>query len=207
VSLNIIFKLDALKVSLVKIKSLSVFLFYSTVLALLSACNQADDSLRSQYREIAWQELKPEDEKQVIEPLDLQTLEIVNNGYLGDSGSDLQGLDGGYDGAPPQPYSYGFVEEINGQKVRVPGFIVPVEFDDGNLVSEFFLVPYFGACFHKPPPPPNQTIYVSSNKPIEYQSIYDPVWVMGVIKTEQRANEIASAAYSLDIELLEPYFE
>lgn len=179
---------------------------------LVSACNQQiSDSTRSQYREIIWEELKPEDEKlrdmEAQEASDLQSLELVNDWYAADTYSDLPGLSGGYYGAPPQSHSVGIVAQMSGQRIRIPGFIVPLEFEEGKLVTEFFLVPYFGACFHKPPPPPNQTIYVTSAEPVKYESIYDPVWVMGVIKTEQRANEVATAAYSMDFELLEPFIE
>ena len=51
------------------------------------------------------------------------------------------------------------VSEMDNKLVKIPGFIVPVQ-SNGSLVSEFFLVPYFGACIHVPPPPSNQIIYV-----------------------------------------------
>jgi len=106
---------------------------------------------------------------------------------------------------PPQAHSVGVVAEMDGKNIRVPGFIVPVEFEEGNLVTEFFLVPYFGACFHQPPPPPNQTIYVISEKPVKFESIYDPVWVMGVMNTEQTGNDIATAAYKVNLKEIEAY--
>jgi uncharacterized protein len=55
--------------------------------------------------------------------------------------------------APPE------ISALNGRRVRIAGFLVPLE-DDASRVSEFLLVPYFGACIHLPPPPPNQMIYV-----------------------------------------------
>ncbi len=53
--------------------------------------------------------------------------------------------------------------ELNGSKVKIPGFVIPLEGDD-KAVTEFLLVPYFGACIHVPPPPPNQIIYVKFKK-------------------------------------------
>jgi len=189
-------------------KRLTISLLYTVVVLLTGGClQQADDSVTQQYRNIDWEELKPEDEKVVDQTSDLESLEVVNNWYTDDKYADLPGLSSGYYGAPPQAYSVGVVSEMDGKNVRVPGFIVPIEFEAENLVTEFFLVPYFGACFHKPPPPPNQTIYVTSPKPIEYESIYDPVWIMGVIKTKQQGNDIATAAYSIDFHVLEPYTE
>ncbi len=55
--------------------------------------------------------------------------------------------------APPE------IAALNGRRVQIAGFLVPLE-DDASAVSEFLLVPYFGACIHLPPPPPNQMIYV-----------------------------------------------
>ena len=57
------------------------------------------------------------------------------------------------------------------------------------------------------PPPPNQTIYVTSKEPIEYESIYDPVWIMGALTTEQTGNNIATAAYKMNLDLMEPFVE
>ena len=51
------------------------------------------------------------------------------------------------------------VEELNGQRVRIPGYLLPLEVS-ATKVTEFLLVPYIGACIHVPPPPPNQIIYV-----------------------------------------------
>lgn len=183
-------------------------LFCIVVILMLGACsNELDDSVRSQYSEISWDTLKPEIEKKANQDSELESLEIVNDWDVADDYSDLMGLSGGYYGGFREGYSNKVVDELDGQKVRIPGFIVPLEFEEGKLVSEFFLVPYFGACFHKPPPPPNQTVYVSSSTPIEYQSIYDPVWIMGVIKTEQQESDIATAAYSMDFHVLESFIE
>ncbi|MCP4389818.1 MAG: DUF3299 domain-containing protein, partial [Gammaproteobacteria bacterium] len=40
-------------------------------------------------------------------------------------------------------------EDLNGKSVRIPGYLLPLEFD-GDKVTEFFLVPYVGACIHTP---------------------------------------------------------
>ena len=44
--------------------------------------------------------------------------------------------------------------ELEGKIVKIPGFIVPLDVAKDGTVSEFFLVPYFGACIHVPPPHP-----------------------------------------------------
>ncbi|WP_370262348.1 DUF3299 domain-containing protein, partial [Limnobacter sp.] len=42
-------------------------------------------------------------------------------------------------------------DELSGKKVRIPGFVIPVEQSEAG-VDELLLVPYFGACIHTPPP-------------------------------------------------------
>ena len=49
--------------------------------------------------------------------------------------------------------------DLDNKNVRIPGFIVPVDFENRQVVTRFLFVPYFGACIHEPAPPPNQTIY------------------------------------------------
>ena len=95
--------------------------------------------------------------------------------------------------------------ELNGEMVRIPGFIVPLEFDDDQTVTQFFLVPYFGACLHMPPPPPNQIILVSSPNGIQLSALYDPFWVEGQLHTTFQENDMATSAYSMAMLGLEPY--
>jgi len=65
------------------------------------------------------------------------------------------------------------VKELNGKYVKIPGYIVPLEFDfEKGTFSEFLLAPYFGACIHVPPPPSNQIVYVKSASPLSVDSEY-----------------------------------
>ncbi|MFP3457944.1 DUF3299 domain-containing protein, partial [Psychrobacter sp. SIMBA_152] len=68
------------------------------------------------------------------------------------------------------------VEALDGKKVRIPGYVVQLEGDADN-VTEFLLVPYFGACIHVPPPPPNQIIHVEYAEGVPYENTYDAVWI------------------------------
>jgi hypothetical protein len=45
------------------------------------------------------------------------------------------------------------IKEFDGRNIRIPGFIVPLTSNNEREVVEFFIVPYFGACLHLPPPP------------------------------------------------------
>jgi len=94
--------------------------------------------------------------------------------------------------------------ELNGSKVKIPGFVIPLEGDD-KAVTEFLLVPYFGACIHVPPPPPNQIIYVKFKKGAPIQQLWDVVYVVGTLQTQHISHDMAEAGYLLEGTALEEY--
>jgi hypothetical protein len=104
-----------------------------------------------------------------------------------------------WDNAPTTP-------ALNGTRVRIPGFLVPLEQGKGGI-SEFLLVPYFGACIHSPPPPANQIIHVSPAKIVKGLRSMDPIWVSGVLETERAASHMGTAGYKLNADLVESYKE
>ena len=55
-------------------------------------------------------------------------------------------------------------EELDGAYIKMPGFIIPLNIT-AEGVSNFMLVPYLGACIHTPPPPANQLVIVTVEKP------------------------------------------
>ena len=73
------------------------------------------------------------------------------------------------------------VPALDGQLIRLPGYVLPLEFG-GQAVSEFFLVPAVGACIHTPPPPANQIVLVKLNQSYKVNGLYDAVWVTGRLK-------------------------
>ncbi|MGY2574942.1 DUF3299 domain-containing protein [Vibrio sp. C8] len=87
--------------------------------------------------------------------------------------------------------------ELNGSTVKIPGFVIPLEGDE-NTVTEFLLVPYFGACIHVPPPPPNQIIYVKFPQGAPIQQLWDVVYVIGTLKTESMSVELADTGYVIE---------
>ena len=97
------------------------------------------------------------------------------------------------------------VPDLDGKRVRLPGFVVPLE-ADAEAMGEFLLVPYYGACIHVPPPPANQTVHVVTAKGGEYHGgLFDTVWVNGTLKVERLSNELGDAGYRIDAVLVEPY--
>ena len=100
------------------------------------------------------------------------------------------------------------VERYAGERIRLPGFIVPLDIDHQQRVESFFFVPYFGACIHVPPPPPNQLIHVSEvpdDVTIKVDHMYDAFWLTGVLSLDKKSHEMGVAAYSIDMDKLVPY--
>jgi hypothetical protein len=97
--------------------------------------------------------------------------------------------------------------EMNNLAIRLPGFIVPLEFNDDQLITEFFIVPFFGACIHVPPPPPNQIIHVKYPQGFRLAEMYNPFWISGILKTTLTENDTALAAYAMEVHHLVDYTE
>lgn len=98
------------------------------------------------------------------------------------------------------------VPELDGKMVRIPGFVVPLD-GVGQKVTEFFLVPYFGACIHTPPPPSNQIILTRFEPGTELKNLFDAVWITGSLKVESFSHEVAASGYSIEAYRIEPYTE
>ncbi|MDP2621057.1 MAG: DUF3299 domain-containing protein [Hyphomicrobiales bacterium] len=106
------------------------------------------------------------------------------------------------------------VGALDGQLVRMPGYVLPLEFS-GTEVSEFFLVPYVGACIHVPPPPPNQMVFVRLHDSTISGDLYEPIWITGRMKVEKTNTLLnyfdgqskVDAGYTIDglkVEIYEP---
>ena len=96
------------------------------------------------------------------------------------------------------------VTELDGREVRLPGYVVPLDMTEGR-VTEFLLVPYFGACIHVPPPPSNQIVHVRSSEGIELDALYQPFWISGPMRVERVESELAAAGYRINASRVEPY--
>ena len=88
--------------------------------------------------------------------------------------------------------------------IKMPGYIIPIDQSiDG--VTSFVLVPYVGACLHTPPPPANQLVFVTTNKPWPSDNLWDAVWVTGQMQHELQSTEVAETGYVLKAEEMETY--
>jgi hypothetical protein len=97
------------------------------------------------------------------------------------------------------------VRKLDGQTVRVAGYIVPLD-DDAREISEFLLVPYVGACIHTPPPPPNQMVYVKMTRNERARfGLMDGVWVTGAIFIGRRGSPYGPTFYAMTATRVEEY--
>ena len=100
------------------------------------------------------------------------------------------------------------VESLDGKRVRLPGYAIPLE-GDGRNVTSFLLVPYFGACIHVPPPPRNQTVLVNMAEgyTAEIEYAFFVVWVSGEMSVETSETDLALTGYTITSDKVEAYEE
>jgi hypothetical protein len=106
----------------------------------------------------------------------------------------------------------GVNEDLVGMSVRLPGYVLPLEFKDRKAV-EFLLVPTVGACIHTPPPPANQVVHVVYPKGIEVNGLFTPVWITGTMVAQSSVLDVGyvdgqapvSVSYSMRPLLVEKY--
>lgn len=97
------------------------------------------------------------------------------------------------------------LKALDGKLVKIPGYMVPLE-DDAEIVTEFLLVPYVGACIHTPPPPPNQIVQVQmqNSKKVKL-SFWDPIWIYGKLQIATVKSPYGDVGFQLTGTQLEPY--
>lgn len=120
-------------------------------------------------RELGWEELMPEGEEERLAQLYQQQMMMLYSGEPVEEGSAADAM--------VQIGTFNTVPELDGQRVRIPGYTVPFDFSADARITEFLLVPYFGACIHAPPPPPNQTIFVMTEDPLQIRDLAQAVWI------------------------------
>jgi hypothetical protein len=94
---------------------------------------------------------------------------------------------------------------LDGQNVRLPGYIVPLEVSEEGRTTEFLLVPYFGACIHVPPPPSNQIVHVKSEVGVKLDELYQPYWIEGAMQVKPSTSELADAGYQMEADKIYIY--
>lgn len=160
---------------------------------------------------LMWEDLMPEgSEEQLAQEYEafyamLEQRYAANTTTLADAQPYGEIAEGSEFDFMPQLGNFDTVAELDGEHVRIPGYVVPFEFSSGMRLKEFLFVPYMGACIHTPPPPPNQIVFIRSEKPVQVKDIWAPYWIEGTLQTEKTENDIGDTAYALTLTRLEPY--
>ena len=156
---------------------------------------------------IRWDDLLPEGEEERLGALYdefyaglEERIKKMSVMPLSEAGSAELTAEGGALDEMPQIGTFNTVDDLDGVRVRIPGYLIPLDATAVNEFTEFLLVPYFGACIHTPPPPPNQIIHVTASSALKAESIWDPFWIDGVLTTGKIENEMGDAAYRLELE-------
>ncbi len=95
---------------------------------------------------------------------------------------------------------------LDGALVKLPGYIVPLEEGKAGL-TEFLLVPYFGACIHTPAPPANQVVHVLPRTAAPGLRSMDTVWVSGTLRLDRADTYLGASGYRIDALKVEPYVQ
>lgn len=179
----------------------------STILVLVVLIFSLTVRAQVEYTEIEWTELIPADDLAILlNPPDF--LFDIEDQSENDNMESLKGVSS--TDAAAKRYQQALestrvIETFDSKNIRLPGFIVPLETDEKQRVTQFFIVPYFGACLHMPPPPPNQIIFVKSTAGIEVTSLYDAFWFEGVLSIDTTDSLLGKSAYSMQLNKAYPY--
>lgn len=152
---------------------------------------------KGDYQVTRWEELIPQD----WDPYAPFKADAEKAGAISDTSPEAQALIDKlrevWDSAPTKT-------ALDGASIRLPGYVVPLEESKAGM-TEFLLVPYFGACIHSPPPPANQIIHVVSDKPFKNLRSMDAVWVVGTLKIARRNTDMGVSGYRMQVTGLAPY--
>lgn len=145
---------------------------------------------------LSWEEMIPPDAPKVA-PI---TAPIHDLSKL----SDALAMESAPAARQPAPHAP-VVKALDGKQVRLPGYIVPLEVSEEGRVTEFLLVPYFGACIHVPPPPSNQIVHVTSELGVKVDELYQPYWIEGPMQAKPSTSELAEAGYQMQADKIFVY--
>ncbi|WP_340694013.1 DUF3299 domain-containing protein [Hyphomonas sp.] len=146
---------------------------------------------------VGWEDLMPEGEEERLAQMYQSQMATLYSGAAIAEGSAAD--------TSVQIGTFNTVDALNGVKVRIPGYTVPFEYGSKAEITQFLLVPYFGACIHSPPPPPNQTIFVRTDTPIKLKDLAQAVWIEGTMLTQTQNSDLADAAYTIEMTSIEKY--
>ena len=199
--MHVIRKTTAKFLRVIASRKVAAYVFIASGILIVSSAPAVSADAQS-YEEIDWTELMPAEDLSAL--LNRPAfLDDIADGSAQDSLDSFQQRQ--LEDEQAQQYqaalsSTRVIQEFDGKAIRIPGFIVPLEKNEDKEVTRFFIVPYFGACLHMPPPPPNQILYVESEQGITLENLYDPYWFEGIVSIEQKVDAMGTSAYSLSLD-------
>jgi len=94
---------------------------------------------------------------------------------------------------------------LSGQVVRIAGYVVPLD-DASQEDAEFLLVPYYGACVHTPPPPPNQMVLVEMEGRQKVRlDLFEAIWLEGRLGIDLVESLYGTAGFTIKGMKVSPY--
>lgn len=182
----------------------------STVNVEQSKVSKYRDTNKS-FETIEWVQLIPADDLEILLNPPEYLMNIPDGSFEDQISSSIQNAmiaqDGSNERYEQALMSTRVIPEMDGKDIKIPGFVVPVEVNEEQKITSFFLVPFFGACLHAPPPPPNQIIYIEATEGVEIVNLYDAVWVSGKLSAEMFEDQIATSAYTMQLDNFEYFYE
>ena len=149
---------------------------------------------------LTWTALIPQKEQDVIAYYQAPNQAQAPSDLKGMTAQILRSIEAATDPAYQEALmSTNTVSGFEKQMVSISGFIVPIDFYADKTVKNLFLVPYFGACIHFPPPPPNQIIFIQLEAGLQDVDITQAYTLVGEINLGLFEDPMGTSAYTLDV--------
>lgn len=184
-----------------------LYLLFFIILSVMLSSVTMSAQAKPTYKLMKWDDLLPKSDLKAL--MEAPVSKRILEGSLEDTidsplSMSLKNPKGAYEKAL---VSSKIVKKLNGKKVKLPGFIVPIDLMGEGKTKAFFFVPFFGACLHLPPPPPNQIIYATYKKGYFVKDMNQPYYIEATLSTKKIKNDMATAAYSAKVNKIYLYTE
>jgi hypothetical protein len=153
---------------------------------------------------LQWSQLLPDNEKFILEKYQ-QRQASSSREFSDNIALSLQAsTDNEYSAAMVSTNS---VDIFDNKAVSIAGYIVPIDYVGDRSLSNIFIVPYFGACLHFSPPPPNQMIFAQLGAGFTDFDITQAYRLDGIFRRDLFEDPLGTSAYILEVVSIEPYYD
>lgn len=157
----------------------------------------------TRFTAIEWKDLIPENEIAIIRKYQAKPAVTVNDLTQ----QILDSIEASGDKEYQQTLvSTNTVETMENTNIKISGFVVPIDFYASKNPKFIFIVPYFGACIHFPPPPPNQMFFVKLEDNFSEFDINQAYTFTGKVKVALFEDLLGTSAYSMDVNTIKTFF-